>query len=150
MQPSQYFPTETASNAEASKRTPKPRSKGERERNFVQELECKASSRARHNSALSRLTQFAMAERQNVDKNPMGKRRRFRKRNTSRRKTEREVPPHASHVKNRKQNTESQNRKIFTYMEAPKRRRHFCQAHRPPYSNPALQGQKTKTTYERG
>ena len=50
------------------KRTPKPRSKGERERNFVHEVECKARSRARHNIALSRHAQVAMAERQNGEK----------------------------------------------------------------------------------
>ena len=53
------------------KRTPKPRSKGEWERNFVHEVECKAHSRARHNIALSRHAQVAMAERQNGDKNKM-------------------------------------------------------------------------------
>ena len=63
--------------------TPKPRSKGEWERNFVHEVECKARSRARHNCALKRHAQVAMAERQNGDKIAMRRKRRFRKWQTS-------------------------------------------------------------------
>jgi len=53
-----------------SERTPKPRSKAERERKFVRDVECKARSRTRPNRALSRHAQVATAERQSGDKTP--------------------------------------------------------------------------------